>query len=117
MRNNVGQVSDLPSPHIDVDFLHALLHDLKGPVSRVRMLGELLTRRITGLDPETQILLEHLGTSASLADEVLEAVRRYAEALHWVSNPSRFDLTGEQFDAWVCPKAMTHPLDGGGTSL
>jgi len=80
-------------PAIDPGFLHALLHDLNGPVSRMRMLGELLARRINSPDPEIQDLLQHLGTSAAAAERVLEGVRRYAEALRWVYRPSRFDLT------------------------
>jgi signal transduction histidine kinase len=82
-----------PAPHVDLDFLHALLHDLRGPVGRVRMLGELLVRRTAGLEPETRALVGHIETSAAVAEDVLEAVRRYAEALQWVFRPTRFDLT------------------------
>src|SRR5215469_6226565 len=93
------KISDLPearagtvvSTH-DTDFLHALLHDLRGPVSRMRMLGELVTRRAVGLDPEIETLLGHIKTSATAAEDVLDAVRRYTEALHWVRRPMRFDL-------------------------
>lgn len=80
------------APLMDTDFLHALLHDLRGPVSRVRMLGELIERRAAGLDPEILTLLSHIKTSATAAEDVLEAVRRYTEALHWSCRPARFDL-------------------------
>jgi len=82
-----------PAASIDVDFLHRLLHDLKGPVGRVRMLSELMERRIIGLDPDTKALLGHIGTSVTAAETVLDAVRRYAEAFDWPFRPSRFDLT------------------------
>ena len=65
---------------MDAEFLHALVHDLKGPVSRVRMLSELLVRRV-GADGEADILVRHIGTSVAAAESVLEGVRRYAEAL------------------------------------
>jgi signal transduction histidine kinase len=77
---------------IDAEFLHALLHDLRGPVSRVRMLGELIERRAINLDPEVQMLLGHIKTSATAAEDVLDAVRRYTAALHWSCRPTRFDL-------------------------
>jgi signal transduction histidine kinase len=80
-------------PHnVDLDFLHALLHDLIGPVSRIRMLGELIERRATGLDPEIQVLLGHIKTSTDSAENVLEALRRYTDALHWSCRLTRFDL-------------------------
>ncbi len=82
---------DLPH-NVDLDFLHALLHDLIGPVSRVRMLGELIERRATGLEPEIQVLLGHIKTSTASAENVLEALRRYAEALNWSCRPAPFDL-------------------------
>jgi signal transduction histidine kinase len=77
---------------MDTDFLHALLHDLRGPVSRVRMLEELIERRAVNLDPEIQMLLGYIKTSATAAEDVLDAVRRYTEALHWSFHPTRFDL-------------------------
>jgi signal transduction histidine kinase len=82
-----------PGPHVDLDFLHALMHDLRGPVARVRMLGELLARRTAGLEPDALALVGHIDTSAAIAEDVLEAVRRYTEALQWTFRPSRFDLT------------------------
>lgn len=77
---------------MDLDFLHALLHDLIGPVSRIRMLGELIERRATDLEPEIQVLLGHIRTSTASAENVLEALRRYTEALNWSYRPARFDL-------------------------
>lgn len=85
----------------DPEFLHALLHDLKGPVARVRMLGELLERRQPGLDPETVALLGHIRSSAEAAEEVLEGVRRYAEAARRPYRPSQFDLTAALENALV----------------
>ena len=78
---------------VDSDFLHRLLHDLKGPVGRARMLSELIERRGAGLDPETKTLLGYIGASVNAAETVLDAVRRYAEVLDWPFRPSRFDLT------------------------
>jgi light-regulated signal transduction histidine kinase (bacteriophytochrome) len=75
------------------EFLHALLHDLKGPLSRVRILGELLVRRAISPDPELQTLVQQIGASAASAETVLEGVRRYADALDWAFHPTRFDLT------------------------
>jgi two-component system, chemotaxis family, sensor kinase Cph1 len=95
----VPKISDPPEavsrtepPLVDTDFLHAMLHDLRGPVSRVRMLSELIERRAVNLDPESQLLLGHMKTSATAAEDVLDAVRRYTGALHWPCRPSRFDL-------------------------
>jgi signal transduction histidine kinase len=77
---------------MDADFLDALLHDLKGPISRVRILSQLLVRRTTGLDEESQQLVGHLETSASAAESVLEAVRRYADAARLPYCPRPFYL-------------------------
>jgi light-regulated signal transduction histidine kinase (bacteriophytochrome) len=81
-------------------FLHALLHDLKGPLARVHILAELLVRRVGGQDPgvggqnsEVQTLVEHIATSAAAVETVLEGVRRYAEALDRAFHPTKFDLT------------------------
>jgi light-regulated signal transduction histidine kinase (bacteriophytochrome) len=75
------------------EFLHALLHDLKGPLARVGILAALLARRTNSADAEVQTLVGHLSTSAAAAETVLEGVRRYAEALDWTYQPRRFDLT------------------------
>jgi signal transduction histidine kinase len=75
------------------EFLHALLHDLKGPLARVRILGELLVRRIGSQDPEVRTLTQQISTEAGAAETVLEGVRRYAEALDRPFRASRFDLT------------------------
>jgi two-component system, chemotaxis family, sensor kinase Cph1 len=77
---------------MDAEFLDALLHDLKGPVSRVRMLAELLERRAAGLEEEARQWIEHLRTSASAAEGVLEAVRRYGEVARLPFQPKCFDL-------------------------
>jgi len=77
---------------VDAEFLHALIHDLKGPVSRIRILGELLTRQTASLDAESQLLIRHMETSAIAAQTVLEGVRRYADAVGWEFRPQKFDL-------------------------
>src|SRR5262249_9152500 len=79
---------------MDPEFLQALLHDLQGPVGRVRMLGELLARRnATGLDDESKLLISHIEKSASTADGILEALHRYAEIAELSFQRTRFDLT------------------------
>jgi len=78
---------------VDAEFLHALIHDLKGPVSRIRILGELLTRQTASLDAESQLLVKHMETSAIAAQSVLEGLRRYADAVGWEFRPQKFDLT------------------------
>jgi signal transduction histidine kinase len=75
------------------EFLHALLHDLKGPLARVRILCELLARRAGKPDPEMESLVAQMGLSAAAAETVLEGVRRYAEALDRPYRPTRFDLS------------------------
>jgi signal transduction histidine kinase len=77
---------------MDSEFLHAVIHDLRGPVSRVRMLGELVTARAPALDPDTETLLRHIGTAAASAEAVLEGLRRYAEALDRPFQPRSIDL-------------------------
>jgi light-regulated signal transduction histidine kinase (bacteriophytochrome) len=77
---------------MDTQFLEAVLHDLKGPVSRCRMLGDLLARQTTGLGEEARTLVKHIGASAVAAESVLEAVRRYAEAVALTFQPKRFHL-------------------------
>jgi light-regulated signal transduction histidine kinase (bacteriophytochrome) len=84
---------DVECGGIGPEFLHALLHDLKGPLSRVRILSELLIRRVGGQDNEIRTLVEQIVTSAAGAETVLEGVRRYADTLGWAFHPSRFDLT------------------------
>lgn len=83
----------------DADFLQALLHDLKGPVGRVRMLGELVRRRSPDRDAESQVLLGHLEDSAATAEKVLDGLRRYAEAAALPFDPRPFDLTTALRDA------------------
>jgi signal transduction histidine kinase len=78
-----------PSP----EFLHSLLHDLKGPMARIRILCELLGRRAGKPDPEVETLLGQVGASAAAAEVVLEGVRRYVEALDRPFRPTRFDLS------------------------
>ena len=73
------------------DFLHALVHDLKGPVSRVRMLGELLSRG-PGSGPEADVLMRHLEVSAAAAENVLDGVGRYADAIALPFRPAAFEL-------------------------
>jgi signal transduction histidine kinase len=77
---------------MDPEFLHALLHDLQGPVGRVRILSELLARRTKGLDDESKLLISHIEKSASTADGVLEALRRYADITALSFRPERFNL-------------------------
>jgi signal transduction histidine kinase len=77
---------------MDAEFLEALLHDLQGPLSRVRLLGELLARRTAGLDEDSQRLLGHIGASATAAERVLEAVRRYTAAVALPFRAQQFDL-------------------------
>jgi signal transduction histidine kinase len=77
---------------IDEDFLHRLLHDLKGPVCRLHTLSELIERRAPGLDPETQLLLGYIKTAAGSAETVLDGLQRYLESLRWTYRPARFDL-------------------------
>ncbi len=74
------------------EFLHALLHDLKGPLARVRMLCQLLVRHAGKPDPEMETLVAQVGVSAEAAETVLEGVRRYAEALDRPLRPTSFDL-------------------------
>jgi two-component system, chemotaxis family, sensor kinase Cph1 len=80
------------SASMDAEFLDALRHDLNGPIARVRMLSELLGRRAAGLDEEARQWLEHIGASASAAEGVLEAVRRYGDVARLPFQPSCFDL-------------------------
>jgi signal transduction histidine kinase len=82
--------AELGSP--GAEFLHALLHDLKGPLARVRILCELLARRTGKADPELETLVAQVGLSIVAAETVMEGVRRYAEALDWPYRPTRFDL-------------------------
>ena len=78
---------------MDPDFLDALIHDLKGPIGRIAMLGELIRRRAVALDSETQLLLQHVADSAASADTVLEGVRRYAEATQRPFKGERVELS------------------------
>jgi signal transduction histidine kinase len=78
---------------MDPEFLQALLHDLKGPVGRVRMLGELLVQRNSGLDDQSKLLISHIEKSASAADAVLEALRRYMDVTVLSFHPERFKLS------------------------
>jgi two-component system, chemotaxis family, sensor kinase Cph1 len=91
---------DVEHRGVGSEFLHALLHDLRGPLTRVRILAELLTRRAgsqdsgaSGQNNETQKLVEQIGTSVVAAETVLEGVHRYAEVLDWADHPTWFDLT------------------------
>ncbi|HEY7392991.1 MAG TPA: HAMP domain-containing sensor histidine kinase [Bryobacteraceae bacterium] len=84
------QDAELESP--GSEFLHALLHDLRGPLARVRILCELLRRRAGNQDPEVETLVGQVGASAAAAETALEGVRRYAEALDRPYRPTRFDL-------------------------
>jgi light-regulated signal transduction histidine kinase (bacteriophytochrome) len=83
---------DAESESPGAEFLHALLHDLKGPLARVRIFCELLARRAGNPDPEIETLVRQVGTSTAAAETVLEGVRRYAEALDRPYRPARFDL-------------------------
>jgi len=65
----------LSDSFMDPDFLDALIHDLKGPIGRIAMLGDLIRRRAVALDSETQLLLQHVADSAESANNVLEGVR------------------------------------------
>jgi signal transduction histidine kinase len=88
-----GVPLDAESKTPGTEFFHALLHDLKGPLARVRILCELLARRAGKQDPEMETLVGHVGASAAAAETVLEGVRRYAEALDRPYRPTRFDLS------------------------
>lgn len=77
----------------DGDFLQAVLHDLHGPLGRIKMLGDLLLRRAASLDEDTRLLIAHIGASASSAEGVLEALQRYADAACRPFEARRFDLT------------------------
>ncbi|MBV9505835.1 MAG: hypothetical protein JO323_12600 [Acidobacteriia bacterium] len=78
---------------MDPDFLDALIHDLKGPIGRIAMLGDLIRRRAVALDSETQLLLQHVADSAESANNVLEGVRRYAEATQRRFRGERIELS------------------------
>ena len=77
---------------MDAAFLQILLHDLKGPVSRMRMLGELLCRKTACLDEESQRLITHIETSAASAQAVLDALQRYADVAGMKFQPAQFGL-------------------------
>lgn len=84
---------------LDAEFLQTLLHDLGGPVARLRMLSELLRRRGVGADEESRQLLQHIGTSATSADEILTALRRYTDVVSLGYHPEPFDLAIAVSDA------------------
>ncbi len=77
---------------MDAEFLEVLLHDLRGPVSRCRILGELLVRQTPDLPEETRTLVQHIEGSATAAENVLEAVRRFANAVGLSFQPAYFEL-------------------------
>src|SRR5581483_11646827 len=84
---------------MDADFLRVLLHDLQGPVARMRMLSELVDRRCKTLDEETRTLVGHIGVSAATAGAILDALQRYADAAGLAYQPQRFELGMAAADA------------------
>jgi light-regulated signal transduction histidine kinase (bacteriophytochrome) len=77
---------------ITAEFLQVLLHDLQGPVARMRMLSELLTRRVNPADEQTRVLLDHIGATANNAGDVLACLQRYYEVAQLGYHPAHFDL-------------------------
>jgi len=67
-----------PIDSITADVLHAVIHDLKGPAGRLRMLSELL-RRETALNEDALRLLGHIQDSAAAVGEVANGLRAYVE--------------------------------------
>ncbi len=61
------------------DVLRSAVHDLAGPASRLRVLGQLLSRSSPALDEDARRLVEHIQTSAAAVSAVAEGLRSYSE--------------------------------------
>ncbi|HLK67014.1 MAG TPA: ATP-binding protein [Bryobacteraceae bacterium] len=61
------------------ELLHAAIHDLKGPASRIRLGAQLLSRNNSGLDEDSRMLLRHIEDSASALDVVAHGLRDYVD--------------------------------------
>lgn len=78
-----GSATGHPSPaNFDAttaEVLRSAIHDLKGPVSRLRTTSQLLARSAAGNEEDTKALLQHVTDSAQALDNVVEGLRYYSD--------------------------------------